>query len=153
MKLAEALILRADNQKRLAQLKYRVVRNAKVQEGDRPAEDPQMLLETFERTAADLQRLIQQINRTNAVTELESGLTLSDALAARDVLKLRHDAYREIAQAAGIVVNRVTRSEVRYETAVNVADIEQQADELARAHRDLDARIQAANWTTELIES
>src|SRR5207237_1352535 len=41
MKLAEALILRADCQKRMAQLKGRLLVNAKVQEGDAPAETPQ----------------------------------------------------------------------------------------------------------------
>ena len=34
MKLAEALMLRADCQKRIAQLKARLLTNAKVQEGD-----------------------------------------------------------------------------------------------------------------------
>jgi len=34
MKLAEALTLRADLQKRIAQLKERLLINAKVQEGD-----------------------------------------------------------------------------------------------------------------------
>ena len=43
MKLAEALILRADCQKRIAQLKSRLLTNAKVQEGDKPAEAPQEL--------------------------------------------------------------------------------------------------------------
>jgi hypothetical protein len=44
MKLAEALILRADCQKRIAQLKSRLLVNAKVQEGDTPAETPQELI-------------------------------------------------------------------------------------------------------------
>ena len=58
MKLAEALILRADHQKRLEQLKQRLLRNAKVQEGDRPAEEPGELLAELERVAADLEGLI-----------------------------------------------------------------------------------------------
>jgi hypothetical protein len=36
MKLAEALIQRADYQKRVEQLKQRIVNNAKVQEGNDP---------------------------------------------------------------------------------------------------------------------
>lgn len=44
MKLAEALILRADTQKRIAQLKERLLLNAKVQAGDQPAEKPESLL-------------------------------------------------------------------------------------------------------------
>ncbi len=38
MKLAEALVLRADYQKRITQLKQRLLLVARVQEGDRPAE-------------------------------------------------------------------------------------------------------------------
>ena len=36
MKLAEALIQRADCQKRIAQLRQRLTRSAKVQEGEQP---------------------------------------------------------------------------------------------------------------------
>ena len=48
MKLAEALNLRADLQKRIAALKDRLIRNAKVQEGDTPSEDPVMLLKELD---------------------------------------------------------------------------------------------------------
>ena len=40
MKIAEALALRADLQTRLEQLKQRLVKNARIQEGDKPEEDP-----------------------------------------------------------------------------------------------------------------
>jgi hypothetical protein len=48
MKLAEALILRADCQKRFAQLKSRLLTNAKIQEGDKPAEKPRELIRELE---------------------------------------------------------------------------------------------------------
>ena len=44
MKLAEALILRADYQKRVELLKNRLLQNVRVQEGDEPNEDPKLLL-------------------------------------------------------------------------------------------------------------
>ena len=97
MKLAEALILRADTQKRIAQLRQRLTRNAKVQEGDQPAEEPQTLLAELEAAAAELTSLVQRINRTNTVTELEAGLSLSDALALRDTLTLRQGIYNSLA--------------------------------------------------------
>jgi hypothetical protein len=43
MKVAEALALRADLQRRLEQLKQRLVKNARVQEGDQPEEAPEQL--------------------------------------------------------------------------------------------------------------
>ena len=152
MKLAEALILRADHQKRLEQLRQRLLRNAKVQEGDTPAEDPRELLAEVERTAADLERLIQRINRTNAATNLDGALTIADALARRDNLASRHGVYRELAVSATIEQSRYSRSEVKFQSTVDVAATQRQADDLARQHRELDARIQEKNWTTELIE-
>lgn len=54
MKLAEALQLRADLQKRMEQLAARLYDNATVQEGEAPAEDPVALLEEYEACAAQL---------------------------------------------------------------------------------------------------
>ena len=52
MKIAEALALRADLQKHLEQLKQRLVKNARIQEGDRPEEDPVELQSELEKSAA-----------------------------------------------------------------------------------------------------
>lgn len=152
MKLAEALILRADYQKRLQQLKARLIQNAKVQEGDQPSENPAALLTELEQVASDLTYIIQQINRTNSATDLKTGITLSDALATRDVLKLRIATYRELAQAATVSQNRYSKSEVRFESTVDVAAIQRQADQLSKELRELDTSIQAANWLTDLLE-
>ena len=43
-----------------------------------------------------------------------------------------------------------TRPEVRFVGAVNVAHIQEVADQIAKAHRELDTRIQEMNWQTEL---
>lgn len=152
MKLAEALILRADCQKRAEQLKQRLLRNAKVQEGDKPAEDPKELAKEFERVSEELMQLTQRINRTNSATEFEPGVTLTDALATRDVIRLKHAVYQELAQAATVTQARYSKSEVKFQSVVNVAGTQKQADELAREYRELDARIQEANWRTELLE-
>ena len=44
MKLANALSQRSELQERIRQLEYRLQNNAKVQEGETPAEDPMELL-------------------------------------------------------------------------------------------------------------
>ena len=152
MKLAEALILRADCQKRFNQLKARLVTNAKIQEGDQPAETPQELIAELGRVSAELLDLIKRLNKTNSATALSTGGTISDALAERDVIALQRAAYAELAQAASINVGRYTRSEVKYISTIDVAAIQKRADELAKNYRDLDARIQELNWQTELVE-
>jgi hypothetical protein len=153
MKLAEALILRAGHQRRLNELRQRLVSNAKVQEGDRPGEDPAALMVEVERVSDELTRLIQNINRTNAATPLDDGMTLSDALALRDALIAKHRIYRALVEAASIVQNVYSRSEVRFEATVNVAEVQARADDLARQHRDLDTHIQQQNWLIDLIEA
>jgi hypothetical protein len=152
MKLAEALILRADCQKRFEQLKARVLRSAKVQEGDAPPENPQEVLGELERVAAELADLIKRINRTNSSTPFAAARTLSDALAERDVLSLRRAAYVSLAEAAAVTQNLYSRSEVKFVSTVNVAEVQRQADALAKEYRELDARIQEMNWKTELQE-
>jgi len=151
MKLAEALILRADCQKRFAQLKSRLLTNAKIQEGDKPAEKPQELIRELEGVAGELVDLIKRINKTNSATVVANGKTLSDVLAERDVLALRRTAYNDLALSAAIAHGRLTRSEIKYVSTINVAETQKRADELAKEYRELDARIQELNWQTELI--
>ena len=85
MKLAEALTLRADTQKRIKQLQSRLVDNARVQEGEQPAEDPKELLVQFDRTITELGDLISSINRTNVATRFDDAANLSDAITRRDM--------------------------------------------------------------------
>jgi len=150
MKLAEALIQRADAQKRIEQLKARIIRNARVQEGEEPAENPAALLEEVERLAANLADLIKRINRTNAQTVIAEGKSLSDALAERDILAVRRTAYQDLAQAASVTQDRYMRSELKFKSTVAVSQMQARADDLARQHRELDANIQETNWKTEL---
>ena len=151
MKLAEALNQRADMQKRIEQLKARLLRNAKVQEGEVPAEDPPVLIAEYEGIAESLVQLIRRINLTNSAT-LVLGKTMTEALAARDILKLRSGLYRDLAQAATVTQAVATRSEVRFKSTVSVAAVQRNADEVAKELRELDARIQEANWQVDLVE-
>jgi len=81
VRLAEALIARADAKQRIAQLSERITRNAKYQEGDDPAEDPNTLLTEYEAVAARYQELIARINRTNLGVQLPDGRSITDAIA------------------------------------------------------------------------
>lgn len=150
MKLAEALQVRADVQRRLQQIRQRIAVAARHQEGEAPPEDPNELLTEAERLAAQLEGLIRAINRTNVETEVEPGMSMTDALAHRDVLGLRRTILVEAAQHASARQDRYMRSELRSVTPLDVASLHRAADELAREHRELDAKIQERNWTTEI---
>ncbi len=150
MKLAEALQLRGDLQKRLEQLSSRLYNNATVQEGEAPAEDPAALLEEYEDCAGQLETLIARINRTNCETRTDSG-TLTELLAKRDCLKMRVRTYQDFLSAASNLTRRTTRSEIKILSAVPVPEYRKRADALSRQLREVDGVIQGANWTTELL--
>ncbi len=152
MKLAEALILRADYQKRAAQLRQRIVSNAKVQEGEEPAENPQLLLKEFEQLAEGTFDLIKRINKTNINTQFDAERSLTDALAECDILAVRRKVYADLVDAASASQDRYSRSEIKVESTVSVKEIQKQVDALAKAYRELDTAIQGLNWSTDLVD-
>lgn len=93
MKLAEALLLRSDQQKKLASLKQRINANVLVQDGDEPSEDPNELIKQVFALIQESNQLICRIHLTNA-----------------------------------------------------------QADDLSAKLRDVNIKIQAANWQIDLVE-
>ncbi|HEX9439215.1 MAG TPA: DIP1984 family protein [Roseiflexaceae bacterium] len=152
MKLAEALVLRADLKQRVDLLRGRLQSSALIQEGDAPPEDPQALLAELELLLEQLGSLIVGINRTNMQTALAAGLTLTEALARRDILDMRLGVLRTVAETAAQRVDRYGRSEIRRVATVDVGELRRAADGLARQRRELDTAIQATNWSAELIE-
>ncbi|WP_091035441.1 DIP1984 family protein [Microbacterium oxydans] len=155
MKLAEALTARADLQRRIEQLRARIVANARYQEGEEPAEDAAALIVEADAALIQLRDLIRRINATNARLELGTDGTMTDALAARDVLRLRHSVLTDAAAAASGSNDqylRQMRSELRQVSALPVAQLRSRADAVARELRELDNRIQQANWSNDLEE-
>jgi hypothetical protein len=150
MKLGEALARRAELQTRLEQVRDRLSISALVQEGDTPPEDPAALLRELDEIADELERLIATINHTNSTTTIASGGTLTEALARRDVLGLRLRALTAVADATAQQRARYSRSEIRVVRTFDVGAVRRRTDALAREQRELDAEIQAANWTVDL---
>lgn len=155
MKLAEGLARRSDAQKRLAQLQSRAVACARYQEGEDPAENAVELLAQARAVTEEIEDLVRRINRTNAATEVDAGMTITDAIAARDALASRRSVVAAVADAAAGREHRgwgrQLRSELRELTDLPVAELRREADDLARTYRELDVRLQEANWATELV--
>jgi hypothetical protein len=151
MKLAEALAQRSECQTRLDELKKRIVRNARVQEGEQPAEDPQVLLDEVDRLALRLVELVQTINRTNSQTPFDDGTTVADAIAERDVLGRKRDLLMAVGEAASTRHDRSSKSEVRIVATVPVGKIHRHVDQLSKRYREIDTKIQELNWKTEVV--
>jgi len=151
MKLAEALAERSDCQNRIEEMKKRLVRSARVQEGEQPAEDTTELLAETARAFARMMELVSAINRTNSRTVFENERTISDAIAERDVVGKRRDFLAAVADAASTRQDRYSKSEVRFVATVSVGKLQTEVDQLAKRFRELDTRLQELNWKTELI--
>ncbi len=151
MKLAQALILRADIQKRLEQLKGRLLDNAKMQENERPSEDPKLLLKELDRLSDELFRLILAINLTNSSAKFE-GASLTEMIAKKDTLSQKASVLRDFAKSASQKVDLYSNSEIKILSSVDVAMLQKQIDELSKEIRELDMKLQEANWQVDLVE-
>ena len=151
MKLAEALLIRVDLQKKLRQIETRLVKNAKQQGDEPPSEQPNDLLDEFDECNKQWEELIQRINRTNSFTKTESGLSIADMIIRRDAIKQKLNALYRLSDGATIEMNRYTRSEIIQRSAISVPEIQKQINEMAKAYREIDTKLQAINWNTELL--
>ncbi|MCI7612563.1 MAG: DIP1984 family protein [Selenomonadaceae bacterium] len=149
MKLAEALQERADIQKRLSQLRGRLLNNAKVQEGEKPVENPAELLQEMDGMILRLEELILHINMTNARTA-DNGETLTSLLAKRECLQKKVGLMRDFLDRASELVERSAYTEIKVHSTVSVPEKRKELDALSKDLRNLDSRIQQLNWLTEL---
>ena len=151
MKLAEALSIRKDLQKRIQQIGKRLEDNVKIQEGDEPAENPKELMKELDECLKQLENLIWRINLTNVQTVNEAGKTVTQLMAEKDVLSLRLSALRSTFDRASSQHDRYSRSEIKMITVVDVKQLSKQIDEYSGALRKLDMEIQTLNFQTELV--
>lgn len=151
MKLAEALILRADLQKRMEQIRNRLYNNVLTQEGELPSEDPDVLLKEFLSLQDELTNLIKAINRTNNNTSFDGNMTLSEALVERDALLSKRSILSGAAALASEKPDRYSRTEIKNVSTIDIKKFQKEADNLSKEFRELDTKIQGMNWTVDLI--
>ena len=152
MKLAEALIIRSDYQKRLDQLKVRLGQNVKIQEGETPNEDPKELEKELSHLLKELRKIIKKINRTNLQTPFDDNQSLADALTDRDLLGQERKIYSSLLTQATVRQDRYSKSEIKFISTISVKETQVYADELSRKFRVVDTKIQELNWLTNLVD-
>lgn len=150
MKLAEALIERSDIQTRINVLSNRLDNNALVQEGEEPAENPEVLLSELYELEDSLEELVTKINLTNARTFID-GISLTALISKRERLTSKVNILRSFLDSASRRIQRGTKSEIVIKSTVSVSDLQKKVDALSRELRVCDTAIQSANWTTELL--
>lgn len=152
MKLAVALQERNDLNKKIAQLNYRLELNAVVQEGEKTGEDPDDLLKEIDACYESLEILIARINKTNCQTITNyNNLTLAELIAKKDVLIQKINSYRSLVSTASNLVTRVSRSEIKIMSNVDVKKIQKIIDKMSKELRLVENTIEETNWQNELI--
>jgi hypothetical protein len=150
MKLSEALIIRSDLQKRVEQIRARLVANAKVQEGDKTVENPEEMMAELNQTLLDLGNIIKKINITNSSIR-DGNKTMTELLADRDMLSMKIKIGQEFLAAARNKIDRYSKNEIKIISSVNVKEEQNKLDMLSKELRELDIKIQALNWQCDLI--
>ena len=151
MKLAEALIRRKDLNVQILVVKERILSNLVVQEGSEPSEDPNELLEEYNRLNQQLLEYVQRINRTNQETQFDDSRSIADVISEKDALMDQHRMLKIIASHASSLADRYSVSEIRNISTIDVKTIQKEADELSRQYRELDIALQARNWQVDLL--
>lgn len=154
MKLGELLAQRADLQKRMQQVQKLVLDNATLQEGDTPTLDPSALLAQYAQLAVEHESVVRLINRTNITARIQIApeiLTLADGVVRRERLARHAGLLRDLTARAMPERSRFLRTEVKHVPAFDVAAVMEQADALSREHRELDTKIQRANWEVDVM--
>lgn len=152
MKLAEALMLRSDIQKKLASLRERIGQNAVVQDGDQPHEDPAKLLDEAVSVLGELESLVIRINRANEEHKLPDGRTIARAIARRATLTARHSLLTHAIASSKKEPDRYSMSEIKWVATLKVDRLQKQSEDLAVQIRELNAAIQETNWKIDLEE-
>nr|WP_174506263.1 DIP1984 family protein [Acinetobacter sp. Marseille-Q1620] len=146
MKLAEALLLRSDQQKKITSLQQRINSNVLVQEGDEPSENPNDLLKEVFSLTSDSEKLIYAIHQTNAKAILKDGRSLLELLTKRDELVERHKILTSAISNTHREPDRYSTREIKWHKVIPVPNLQKQADDISSRLRDLNILIQANNW-------
>lgn len=112
MKLAEALSIRADLQRRINQLRTRLKDSSKVQEGDLPAEQLTDLFQELDACLVQWEDMVFRINQTNIKT-LYEGKSITRMIARKDRLAQRVAINQELLKHV-METERYGRNEIKY---------------------------------------
>ena len=77
---------------------------------------------------------------------------MTQLLAEKDVLQKKLDIYRSVYSRAIIRNERYSRNEIRFVSIINGESLQKNINAMSKQYRELDLKIQQANWTTELMD-
>jgi Cu/Ag efflux protein CusF len=82
---------------------------------------------------------------------ISEGKSITELIAARDALKVKIAVYKDIVSNASQTARRARMSEIKIISAVDVRKLQKKVDDMSKEFRVTDNKIQALNWSTELM--
>ncbi len=150
MYLAEALNKRRDLTGRIAHYKGLLPKMVYRSEGrDLPLE-PTYIIGQLEKMAAQYEKLVRAINKTNLQTIYEDGKTLTDAIAERDTYDLLISFCKKAIEGIHEMRHDYNSREMRL--MLDISKVEQQMQQYLDMRREMDSKIQRLNWMTKLVD-
>jgi uncharacterized coiled-coil DUF342 family protein len=99
----------------------------------------------------EFEDLVQKINYTNTVSKDTDGKSISQLIVKRDVMDTEIKMMRQFLDKASNLIQPYTKTEIRNLSSVDVSSYRKSLDDLSKKRRELEAKIQELNWTTELV--
>lgn len=151
MKLAEALVLRADLQKKLENLKKRLANSVRKLDDIQVIEDPAALKLEADESITVLYSLIDLIYRTNQSVILPSRQSMVTVLAKRDELVERRKLLDYIINKSLLDSGLYFNERGKWQPAIDISAYQKQMDDIAMQIRRLNLDIQQTNWQVDLV--
>ena len=98
----------------------------------------------------DLNQKIAQLKYRLELNAVDN-LTITELIAKKDVLTSKINSYQSIVNTASNLVGRVSRSEIKVLSNVDVKKIQKEIDKMSKELRIVSNTIEEANWNIEII--
>lgn len=158
MRLAEALMLRAELKNEADELFKRIEENAFYKQDETPMEDAKELFRKMEDVLLEIKVLEEKIWRTNMNTLCQGKKTIYDLLRERDYLiKIVYRKNRVIAMHKSDYQNKMyylkdESSVIKKVFAFDIKTLIKERDEAAKKCKEINLMIQRKNWEVDLME-
>ena len=71
-------------------------------------------------------------------------------ITQRDAIKQKLNALYKLSEGATVELNRYSRSEIIQRSSISVPEIQKRINEFSKLYREIDTKLQALNWNTDL---
>lgn len=155
MRLAEALILRKYNKEQLESFQHEISSILFVAEGQEPEENIYEMLDSLAELTSKQIQLISDIEKTNALTEIEGIGSIAKALTIRQMLSQKQRIINALCESIqyGRSDRRIGIGQGSDVQTISIVELKEISNEIGKSLRELEVKLQQTNWSTELVDS